>query len=84
MVSHLTRMGWRVAPPIGPRALVYKRNKEDQMKTAKKPSVKKLVLSKETIRTLESQELSHIVGGDVINAPTGWYCTRDCGDGGAL
>lgn len=53
------------------------------MKTAKKSGVKKLRLSKETIRTLESQELSHIVGGEVIEAsPTGWFCTRYCGDGG--
>ena len=51
------------------------------MKTAKKPSVKKLVLSKETIRTLESQDLSHIVGGGdkAPASPTGWFCTRICG-----
>ena len=52
------------------------------MKTAKKPSVKKLVLSKETLRTLETQELSHIAGGaeEILASPTGWFCTRYCGN----
>ncbi|HEX2568210.1 MAG TPA: class I lanthipeptide [Polyangia bacterium] len=52
------------------------------MKTAKKPGVKKLALSKETLRTLKSQELAHIVGGDleILASPTGWYCTRLCGN----
>lgn len=52
------------------------------MTTAKKPSVKKLVLSKETLRTLKARELSHVMGGDdvILASPTGWFCTRYCGN----
>jgi hypothetical protein len=47
------------------------------MKTAKKPGAKKLVLGKETIRTLETQDLNQVVGGSLqLNSPTGWVCTR--------
>jgi hypothetical protein len=82
MVSHLTTLGWRVVLPIGPQALVYERKRRSLMKTTKKPSVKKLALSKETLRTLKARELTHIVGGDleILASPTGWFCTRLCGN----
>jgi hypothetical protein len=54
--------------------------RRSEMKTVRKPGVKKLALSKQTLRTLASRELELIVRGgiEVPVSPTGSYCTRSC------
>jgi hypothetical protein len=48
-----------------------------------KKRMKKLSLSRETIRHLESERFRHVLGGgDTFEIETGCACTDGCGGGG--